>query len=461
MLKRVKDYITENGMIRSGDVILAGVSGGGDSMAMLSLLRELTAEMNFTLCAVHVHHGIRGKEADRDALLVDNICGKWGIRCITYRYDVPELAREWKLGHEETGRLVRKEAFDRTASEYEYAGKRVSIALAHNREDLAETMLHNLARGTGLRGLSTMRPVAGRIIRPILCLGREEIADYLKENEIPHIVDSTNLTDEYTRNRIRHHILPFMEEINGRAAEHMAETAGRLAMAEDYLGEEGRKLLLKQKREKSGYLLTETFHRAAEIVKIYALQQALEELAGGRKDIGAVHIEKVVELFAMETGKSFSLPYGLLARRTYDGVFLGKTEKNEDFSDNSWMVSVPGEVECPLGRLETRIFPCEGQIIEEKKYTKWLDYDKIEKKLCIRTRHAGDSIRIDGGSTKKLNRFMIDGKIPREERGKIPLIAQGDEVLWIVGYRISAKYKVTPDTKMILELKYQGGYENE
>lgn len=118
MLKKVKDYIMKNEMISPGDVILAGVSGGGDSMAMLGILRELKAEMDFTLLAVHVHHGIRGKEADRDAVLVENTCKKWGIECITYCYDVPALAKEWKEGHEETGRRVREEAFEKAGEEF-------------------------------------------------------------------------------------------------------------------------------------------------------------------------------------------------------------------------------------------------------------------------------------------------------------------------------------------------------
>lgn len=466
MLKKVKDYIIENEMISPGDVILAGVSGGGDSMAMLGILRELREEMDFTLLAVHVHHGIRGKEADRDALLVENTCKEWGVQCITYRYDVPKLAKEWKEGHEETGRRVREDAFEKAGEEFRKREKRVRVAIAHNQEDLAETMLHNLARGTGLRGLSSMRPVSRERIRPILCLGRREIAYYLEENQIPHIVDSTNLSDEYTRNRIRHHILPALEkEINLRAAEHMAETAGRLAMAEDYLCEKGSELLARQRRTMGGYLLTEEFFHVDRIIRIYALQQAFEELAGRRKDFTAVHLEKVLELGEMRTGRQISLPYGLFAGKTYEGVFLRKRDavaETADFSEKSWEIPVSGRIETPLGRVETKIFPYEGQKIEEKTYTKWLDYDRILYSLCIRTRREGDSFILNSkGDRKKLNRYMIDEKIPREMRDRIPLISSGDEILWMVGYRISEKYKIKSDTKYVLELKYQGGYEYE
>ena len=241
MYRRIAGYMKENHMTEAGYTVLAGVSGGSDSMLMLTILRELQKPLDFKLAAVHVHHGIRGQEADRDRAFVEQICEEWGIPCHVFHYDVPALSRKWKLGEEETGRLVRREAFDKAA--HSYTDQKVRIALAHNQEDLAETMLHNLCRGTGLRGLCTMRPTAEKIIRPILCLNRGEIADFLEKYQIPHIQDSTNLCDEYTRNRIRHHILPALEQgINPKATAHMAETAFRLSQAEDYLTAQGTEL---------------------------------------------------------------------------------------------------------------------------------------------------------------------------------------------------------------------------
>ena len=235
MEREVLAYIKQNRMIGKNEVVLAGVSGGSDSMAMLHILKELQGKLDFTLRVVHVHHGIRGKEADRDQSFVENICRKWQIPCTVYCYDVPGLSREWKLGEEETGRIVRKEAFQREAAACVRKDSKIKIALAHNQEDLAETMLHNLCRGTGLRGLCTMRPADGEIIRPILCLSRDKIAEYLKEKKIFHIQDSTNLSDEYTRNRIRHHILPMLEQqVNGKAAAHMAETAARITLLKNF-----------------------------------------------------------------------------------------------------------------------------------------------------------------------------------------------------------------------------------
>ena len=196
MERKVLAYIKQNRMIGKKDMVLAGVSGGSDSMAMLHILKELQEKLDFTLRVVHVHHGIRGKEADRDRSFVENICRKWQIPCTVYCYDVPGLSREWKLGEEETGRIVRKEAFQREAA---VCGMKIKIALAHNQEDLAETMLHNLCRGTGLRGLCTMRPADGEIIRPILCLSREKITGYLKEKKIQRAIATATDTERAAR----------------------------------------------------------------------------------------------------------------------------------------------------------------------------------------------------------------------------------------------------------------------
>ena len=300
MIERVKKYIRENHMLKAGDMVAAGVSGGADSIAMLHILKCIQHDMGFELEAVHIHHGIRGEEADRDESMVRKICEEWEIPFEVYHYPVPELAKEWKLGEEETGRIVRKQAFFRERERMGFPEQKTEdqpqflVALAHNRNDLAETMLHHLARGTGLRGLAGIRPCGDGIIRPVLCLERREIVNYLKEKGISYITDSTNLSDEYTRNRIRHHVLPAMEkEINPRAVEHMAETARMLAAADHYLLEKGSRLLSGCER-KDGYLFEGEFFREDQIIQEYAVLEAFGKLAGKRKDFTALHVEQVL-----------------------------------------------------------------------------------------------------------------------------------------------------------------------
>ena len=474
MKKEVLAYIKQNKMIKKKDMILAGVSGGSDSMAMLHILRELQEEVDFSLKVVHVHHGIRGQEADRDSRFVEKICKEWQIPCSIHYYDVPKLSREWKLGEEETGRIVRKEAFGKEISFYREKWKKennpgndtedrkVKIALAHNQEDLAETMIHNLCRGTGLRGLCTMRPVAGEIIRPVLCLSRGKIARYLEQESIPHIQDSTNLSDEYTRNRIRHHILPMLEqEINAKAVAHMSETAERISQAEEYLTCQSLQIL-EEFHTDTGYYFTEKFFVQPQIIQTYALQQAMENLAGRRKDISAVHYEKVLALYEMQTGRKISLPYCMEARKDYDGVklYLLNKEERRKRKTEEWELIVPGKAICPLGTFSAEIFLYEGQKIEEKKYTKCFDCDKIKDGLVLRTRRSGDYLRVTAkGGKKKLKDYMIDAKIPKEERDSILLLADGPEIWWVVGYRRGESGRVGEDTKAVLQIQIGVGKE--
>ena len=474
MYQKVKAYIKEHGMIEAGDVVFAGVSGGGDSMAMLALLKRYQTEMPFSLCAVHIHHGIRGEEADRDELLVKETCEKWEIPFLAYHYPVPELAKKWKMGLEEAGRKVRQDGFSRAESDYfikiEVAdhrnerngaaarrGKaRIRIALAHNENDVAETLLHNLCRGTGLKGLAAILPVRDGIIRPVLCLNKQEIVNYLIEEQIPYAIDSTNLIDDYTRNKIRHQILPLLEEqVNSSAVRHMAETASLVSQAEEYLARQGELLVKKygENRER-GIFLSEAFWREEPAVASYGVLQVFEELAGKRKDFTASHVKSVENLLRLQVGRRINLPYDLAALRTYGGILLGERELL-GMSDRNSKGDEPVSREDPFA---LKIFSNEGQKIEEKTYTKWLDYDKIEQELSIRTRQPGDFLVVDEkGSRKKLNRYFIDEKIPSEERDSVLLLCAGSEVLWVVGGRINENYKITPRTRRILEIQYQGG----
>ena len=236
-MEKVLDYIRKNGMVQRGDRIIAGVSGGPDSVCLLFLLDKYKETLGISLEVVHMEHGIRGKESLEDAAFVENFCRKLAIPCHTYHRDIPKLAREWKCSGEEAGRRARYEAFEEVRSK----NGGTKIAVAHNRNDQAETVLFHLVRGSGLSGLSGIRPVRGNIIRPLLCLTREEIEDLLRKENLPFRTDATNLETDYARNRIRLNILPLLrEELNPRACEHLAETAERLALAEDYLAGQAR-----------------------------------------------------------------------------------------------------------------------------------------------------------------------------------------------------------------------------
>ena len=224
-------FIRKENMIQKGDHILAGVSGGADSVCLLVLLHSLMDELSFKLSVLHVNHGIR-QEASEDADYVKTLCDNYKVPFYLEEIDVPGMTRELSIGEEEAGRLARYDLFYKKMDEIG-AGK---LAVAHNMNDQAETFIMNLARGSGLRGLSGIRAVRDKIIRPLLMTSREDIEAYLQDQNILFKTDATNLEDGHTRNRIRHHILPYMtRDINSETLSHISRAAAELSYAQEYI----------------------------------------------------------------------------------------------------------------------------------------------------------------------------------------------------------------------------------
>lgn len=491
--EKVKKYIKQNQMISDSDVILTGVSGGADSVCLLLILSELSKEMDFDLIVVHIHHGIR-KDADDDAAYVEELCRKLEIPFFIRKVDMIGYAKEMGLSPEEAGRALRYQAFEAVLEErLEAAGKTdgrkkaaCKIAVAHNNNDKAETMLFNLFRGSGLRGLGSIRPVRGNIIRPLLCLERAEIEAYLKERNIAFCIDSTNEDDTYTRNKIRRHILPFAEEqICKNAAAHISDAADALAEAEAFIRKQSRlaceRCILRygEKEADKGtnkeigketedrlILDLNTFRQEEPFLQKLILLYCMEKLTPHRKDITKGHIASLMELSHKDGSKEFYLPHGLAVYKEYDRLVIFKVNEkdikdmqiSEEYPPIS--ISVPGRVAVKgLGVLEFKylnkeeLFYKKGQIIPEKTYTKWFDCDKITKALMLRTREMGDYLTIDRALRKKsVKEYMINEKIPKMQRESIYLLAEGSHVLWIPGYRISQYYKVDESTKCILQV---------
>ena len=471
--KKVKYYIEENHMLVPHAHVLIGLSGGADSMAMTDLLlryREERQELPFMLQAVHVHHGIRGAEADRDERVVREFCQRRELPYRSFFYDIPGYAREHGIGTEEAGRQCRQQAFAQVIAEEEtLQSGPFLIALAHNKNDLAETMLHHLARGTGLHGLTGIHPTAEGRIRPLLCLERREIELYCQERGLTYVTDSSNLGDAYTRNRIRHYVIPLLEqEVNSAALTHLAETAVQISQADQLLHELALELLHSQIRTETGYLLEQDFFHKAEILQSYAVLEALKEISGRGRDFSSVHIREILALYGKQVARSVSLPEQMWAVRRYEGVLLERKVGSEARPDDFYRLPIgrDGQYRTMYGSFTIRRFPYSGQEIPQKKYTKWFDYDKITSELLVRTRREGDELILDRqGRHKKLKRYFIDEKVPAEERDQIPLLACGKEILWVIGGRISEKYKVTTETSqntnMILEIQFEGGKNHE
>lgn len=484
MKNKVIRFIRETHMLKPGDRVIVAVSGGADSICLLSILDQLRAVIPVSLRVIHVHHGLRGIEADRDEAWVQEICGRMEIPFFSVHRDVRTYAGEHGMSEEEAGRVLRYEAFEQMAREWDEESCKLhllenpaKIALAHHQEDQAETILHHLLRGSGLRGLSGMHPVQGRRIRPLLCAGREEIREYLRSQKLFWCEDSTNESGDYTRNRIRRELLPLMESlVNTRAQENLLHAGELFEQADEYLEQQAFVIWKHTGMENAegeedaptgavAGIALDAFRGEAPIIRSYLIRLLLDHAQPGWKDITRRHFDGLDHLAFGSVGGSADLPGDLRAQTGYHYLWICKTDKNGEREatekgksgenkDKSEEISEEKNLEeKKLPTLQMRIFPHEkGAEFPKNLYTKWFDYDKIKSALSVRFREEGDYLSIPGGKRKAITRYMIDEKIPRHLRDQIPLLAEGSHVLWVIGYRISEYYKITDDTKTVLEV---------
>lgn len=466
-MKKIKHFMEKYQMITTGDKVIAGVSGGADSVCLFLVLLELRKEWDFDLIAVHVNHGLRGEAADRDEAFVKDLCERYGIPLEVSSVNLVSIAKKRKQSLEEAGRSIRREAFE--AACRKYGGNR--IALAHHQNDNAETMLMNLARGAGLKGLGGIRPVNGKLIRPLLCMNREEIEAFLTERNQSFCTDETNAHTEYTRNKLRHLVIPVLEkQVNSQAVRHMNETIEQMWELQEYMDQQIQSACdCCVCREEGGALLIQEteWNQYPDILKKQIIRHCLEAVSGKTQNIGQTHVTAVLDLFGKQSGKSLDLPYSVQAVREYEGVRLQKISVPEGaFSPVE--LKVPGVTYVPERNLTIccNIFPKSGKFssndIPQKTYTKWFDYDIIKKGLLIRTKQSGDTMIIDkAGHSQKLKSWFINEKIPARERSSKLLIADGSQIVWIPGHRMSSAYQVSEATQQILQIKVTEEKEND
>ena len=365
-----------------------------------------------------------------------------------------------------------------------YGGNK--IALAHHQNDNAETLLWNLSRGTGLDGLGGIRPVNGKFIRPLLCMNRKEIEEYLAKRKQSYCIDETNAGTDYTRNKLRHLVLPILEEqVNSAAVRHMNETMEQIWELQEYMQEQveaAYQECVQEHFEKACWIQIQqkSFETFPELIKKMVIRKGMEQVGGKKRDLSHKHVDVMMELMNKQVGRTLDLPYEMHAKRNYEGIRLekqrtysfGEEKKAEIMQECMSELNIPGETILADRNLKLRCKILEKpknlsiKDIPQKIYTKWFDYGIIKSSLYIRTRQAGDTIVIDEkGHQKKLKNWFVDEKIPKEVRDSQLLLAENNEILWVLGHRMSQAYQVKQSTKWILQIevetyKSDGGKEN-
>lgn len=430
MLNKIRFIAEKYNMLKEGDTVVCGLSGGADSVCLLLSLRELSAELGINVEAIHVNHCLRGDESDRDEQFCRDLCGRLGLKFTAVSCDVKSYSEKNSLSCEEAARLLRYGIF----GEYTQGKK---LATAHNADDNLETMLLNLIRGTGLKGIAGIPPVRGNIIRPMLNVSRYEIEEYLKKNGQSYVTDSTNLTDDYTRNKLRHNIIPIMKEINGSLIETSVRTAGVLRSENELIESEVDEAM--EKCLKNGVFMG--LSEYSEVVVRRCISRFLSER---NFPISAKRLEECGNI-AVNGGKLN------ISCNTYfvsDGMTVQLKEiipPTEDIISKELQL---GENRLfPQAKLICEIVNCENwkknRFVHKKLTIYLLDYDKIIGRTVVRNRKFGDKIRLEGRSFTSSVKKLINQTVPVSMRSTLHFIE--DEEGTIFGEMIGIADRVAPD----------------
>ena len=426
MQNKLFQFIREQGLISPGDRIICAVSGGADSVALLFALYLLKGKLKIQLEAAHFNHQLRGEESQRDENFVREFCA---------RYDIPlhvggARVQPGKKGLEAAARDARY-AFFGTMD-----GK---IATAHTADDNAETVLLHLIRGTGLKGLGGIAPQRGKLIRPMLSVTRQEVEAFLNEWSLPHVEDSSNETDAFLRNRIRHHVMPILQEENPKIGENLSKMALRLRLDEEYLARQS------------------TFETPPDVHTLRTLPKALRSRAletflkqSGVLEPEDAHIAQAEALvFSENPSAKAAFPGGVTISRSYDS--LAVISDSADLGETT--------LPCP-GRIEVGDFLVTCQPAAEIRNTPDIFTVCPAGTLTLRSRKTGDTIRLSGGS-KSLKKLFIDRKIPASQRDTIPVLCDGTGLLGVysIGVNLDRAAASLPAVTVRFE-KIQGEKQN-
>lgn len=458
MLNKVIETIENNNMLNKGDKVIVGVSGGPDSMCLLHLLMTLKDDYSLEIIASHINHGLRGSEADEDEMYVKKFCSENNIKFTSIKEDVHKISVERNISCESAGRDLRYEFFNKVKDE----NKGDKIAVAHNLNDQAETVLMRLIRGAALEGLGGIKPVRDKLyIRPLLFCTRSEIEEYCEKNNLNPRIDHTNFENIYARNKIRLELIPYIERnFNKDIINTLSRLSENLRLDSDYMKHEAEKKYKTYCTNKEDrVIISKEGFLEHEAIVSRVIRKAFLGLLGHLNNFEKKHICQVIELQKRNTGRAIMLPNELIAFNNYGDIHIYAKENNPlvPIESKEYKLNIGENLISELG-----LTICIDEMeLKQASYgnqenLKYFDMDKVQEDISLRFRKNGDKFSPLGISGhKKLKDVFIDMKVPREERDRIPLICFGSEIAWIAGYKISNKFKIDNGTKRVLRMKLE------
>lgn len=447
-LKKLLAYVADKGLIKAEDKVMLAVSGGSDSVALMHLFSALRSYIPVTLLAVHINHGLRGAESDADEALVRRLCLGMNVPLIVRKISLPA-----GCGLEEQARNKRFEIFSMLLDLYGFDW----VALGHQKQDQAETILMNLLRGAGINGMAGIKPKQGRVLHPLLDFSREELRAMLVEADVPWREDASNLDSGFRRNRIRNELLPMLaEQYNPRLVEKLASLGEVFAGAEDLLVKGARANLKKCALEMNSHSITLSVEQLGALSRLemyYTLRAAFAMLTGDGRDFFSHSFNEVMALMGSDGSKQSFLQHGIRVCRQYGELVISSNGLDAAPCEDVLVEEDRARVVYRDYRFTFRHLKVKPALKSDDPFSVYIDPDKISFPLRIRSRQAGDRfVPLGMTEPKKLKAFFIDAKVPQQERDSVPLMDDGNKIIWIVGHRIDERVKVDNSSTRYLHI---------
>lgn len=442
MTDKVLKTIADCQMLTDCRVLGVGLSGGADSVCLAHILSQSKKKLGIEkIKGIHIHHGIRGEEADRDLEFSRNFCKKYGLEFVSYYVNVPEEAKKTGESIEECARRIRYDFFEKSGCD--------KVATAHNLNDNIETFVFNLTRGASLSGLCGIPYTRDIYIRPLLNCSREEIEKYILDNDLSFVTDSTNLSDDYTRNKIRHNILPLFFELNPSFDKSFGKCIDSINLSKDYISENAHNLVEKSRCD--GYYDCKVFEECHDALKYQAISLILKEQ--NAKSFNRENIEAILNI--MKTRGSVNIGGNVKVNVERNKLYFGEYEKTEQFE-------IPIEIKdnlitTPVGDYLINIFyEKDLQNFNKQDIDKFIDCDKISNSAVVRNRRDGDSYQLPGRPNKSFKKLFNENKVLIGEREKMLVLSDDKGIVWTEFFGVSKKCKANENTKKFIKITKEG-----